>query len=591
MTHRASDLPPLGPGRALPFLRPGQAAPPLHAGDGAPHPDRGDGPSPGGLADALSLLDQVVTTPANVSASASPLGTQPVDLPQRGVPQESESAPTSAGAAHRVRTPGTVPAGRPVGTPMQAADNQRPGAGGVPGPSGHQTTDWSIVAQLRSTISELITAQQARWEQEHHRRMADDDRRLMGRSLIRRAVHDYADELNRAGRALWPIALEQRYVKVVEDAIFGYGRMQPIFEVSEAENIEIHGYDCVFAQFGDGRRTRLDPVADSDDELVAAVRFLGENADPPRPFDDAHPTITVALGNKFRLHAVAFGLADRPSVIIRQHLLTEVSLKQLAHGSMMPTEVADLLRRCVLARKSVVISGDQGAGKTTLLRAMVGAIPATERFGTLETDYELLTHLQSRRQNMVALQAKIGLGEVVDGRRIGEYTVADLIPEALRQNLSRLVIGEVRGNEAGAMLQAMQSGAGALTTTHSHSAASTIDRLAARVAAGGVLRLDEAYRQIAYNVHLLVHVSLVDDTWRGGVRKRFISEIRALTGSMENGQPTTHLVYATSRTGEPQVFDPGQGLLDDLAPFAELTGAPATHRRSAGDPASRERGR
>ncbi|MCT3007829.1 secretion protein, partial [Propionibacterium freudenreichii] len=225
-----------------------------------------------------------------------------------------------------------------------------------------------------------------------------------------------------------------------------------------------------------------DPVADSDDELVAAVRFLGENADPPRPFDDAHPTITVALGNKFRLHAVAFGLADRPSVIIRQHLLTEVSLKQLAHGSMMPTEVADLLRRCVLARKSVVISGDQGAGKTTLLRAMVGAIPATERFGTLETDYELLTHLQSRRQNMVALQAKIGLGEVVDGRRIGEYTVADLIPEALRQNLSRLVIGEVRGNEAGAMLQAMQSGAGALTTTHSHSAASTIDRLAARVA-------------------------------------------------------------------------------------------------------------
>lgn len=300
---------------------------------------------------------------------------------------------------------------------------------------------------------------------------------------------------------------------------------------------------------------------------------------------------TVALGNKFRLHAVAFGLADRPSVIIRQHLLTEVSLKQLAHGSMMPTEVADLLRRCVLARKSVVISGDQGAGKTTLLRAMVGAIPATERFGTLETDYELLTHLQSRRQNMVALQAKIGLGEVVDGRRIGEYTVADLIPEALRQNLSRLVIGEVRGNEAGAMLQAMQSGAGALTTTHSHSAASTIDRLAARVAAGGVLRLDEAYRQIAYNVHLLVHVSLVDDTWRGGVRKRFISEIRALTGSMENGQPTTHLVYATSRTGEPQVFDPGQGLLDDLAPFAEPTGAPATHRRSAGDPASRERGR
>ena len=213
-----------------------------------------------------------------------------------------------------------------------------------------------------------------------------------------------------------------------------------------------------------------------------------------------------------------------------------------------------------------------------MLRALVDAIPASERFGTLETDYELLSHLQAGRHNMVALQAKIGLGEIVDGRRIGDYTVAVLIPEALRQNLARLVIGEVRGNEAGAMLQAMQSGAGALTTTHSHSAVSTIDRLAARVAAGGVLRLDEAYRQIAYNVHLLVHVSLIDDSWRGGVRKRFISEIRALTGAFENGQPVTHLVYATSREGTPEVFDPGQELMADLAPF----GARETGRRAAG---------
>jgi pilus assembly protein CpaF len=235
----------------------------------------------------------------------------------------------------------------------------------VPAPSAGDTPDWVIVAALRSVISEQITGAQQHWEAEHGRPMGNDDRRLMARSVIRRAVHEHADELNRTGQALWPLSLEQRYVKAVEDAIFGHGRMQPIFEIADAENIEIHGYDSVHAQFGDGHREQLDPVADSDDELVAAVRFLGESADPPRPFDDAHPTITVALGNKFRLHAIGFGLADRPSVIIRQHLLTNVSLAQLAHGGMMPAEVADLLRRGVLARKSMVISGDQGAGNTT----------------------------------------------------------------------------------------------------------------------------------------------------------------------------------------------------------------------------------
>ena len=145
---------------------------------------------------------------------------------------------------------------------------------------------------------------------------------------------------------------------------------------------------------------------------------------------------------------------------------------------------------------------------------------------------------------MLALQARVGVGEVQDGRAVGDYSVADLIPEALRQNLSRLVVGEVRGVEAGAMFEAMQSGAGTLSTTHSHSAASTMDRLAARVAQGGVLTVDEAFRQIAHHIHLMVHVKLVDDTWRGGVRTRGSSRgaLRSPAG-VEGNRPVTHLVY------------------------------------------------
>ena len=87
------------------------------------------------------------------------------------------------------------------------------------------------------------------------------------------------------------------------------------------------------------------------------------------------------------------------------------------------------------------------------------------------------------------------------------------------------------------MFEAMQAGTGTLSTTHSHSAESTIDRLASRVAQGGVLTVDEAYRQIAHNIHLFIYVRLVDETWKGGTRRRYVSEIRQVTRAIENGRP------------------------------------------------------
>ena len=322
------------------------------------------------------------------------------------------------------------------------------------------TIDWGLVVVLRRKASELIAQALGEHLDQHGVAMPDVDRRLQGRSLVRRVVHDHAEDLSTNGRALWSVEVEHAYAEGVENAIFGYGRLQPLFEIPEAENIEIHGHDSVMIQFGDGRREERPPVADSDQELVEAIRFLGESVSPARPFDDAHPTMTLALGDRFRLHAIGFGLSYRPSITIRQHTLTAVSLKDLVRTGMMPDHVGRFLHSAVMARKSMVIAGDQGAGKTTLLRALIEAIPSNERFGTLETDYELLTHLRPERRNMLALQAKVGMGEQQDGHRLGEYTVADLIPEALRQNLSRLIIGEVRGSEAGAMFEAMQAGAG-----------------------------------------------------------------------------------------------------------------------------------
>lgn len=108
-----------------------------------------------------------------------------------------------------------------------------------------------------------------------------------------------------------------------------------------------------------------------------------------------------------------------------------------------------------------------------------------------------------------------------------------------------------------------------MSTTHSHSAASTMDRLAARVAQGGVLSVDEAFRQIALHIGLIVHVHLVDDTWRGGVRTREVSQVISLSGAMEGNRPVSHVVYQAGEAGAGSVFSPEPRLMDELAPFLD----------------------
>ncbi|HRA76136.1 MAG TPA: hypothetical protein PLE12_07865, partial [Propionicimonas sp.] len=164
---------------------------------------------------------------------------------------------------------------------------------GIPLPA--PAIDWDLVIALRRRASEEIARRQADDARERGRPMAEVDRRLLGRSVVRRVVADHAAQLSASGQALWSMEQEDAYGSAVENAIFGYGRLQPLFEIPEAENIEIHGCDSVVVQYPDGRRRQHPPVADSDEELVEAIRFLGESVSPARPFDDTHPTMTISL--------------------------------------------------------------------------------------------------------------------------------------------------------------------------------------------------------------------------------------------------------------------------------------------------------
>lgn len=376
-------------------------------------------------------------------------------------------------------------------------------------------------------------------------------RRQMGVPLIQDAVRRYQSDAVLDGRP----ASEQisaadidRYVKAVDSAIFGYGRWQSYMEDTEFENFEMRGLD-VFMAYPD-KIVEVPPVADSEQELIDQLTYLATYSPTPKPFSRLHPEMTLNLEDRYRLHAIAFDVINRPSIVIRQHKYPEADLDQLVQWGMMPPEIADFLKAAVRGRLATVISGDQGAGKTTFLRAMAMAIPPLEAVGVIETDAELFLHKMPGRRRFINLVARDGSGEAIgpDGRPVGEYTLQQHFQGSRRQNLTRTIVGEVLGPEAPAMFQAMQASAGSLSTIHSQHAKATIERLVTAAALGDLFTQADAYRQIAVNIKLLVHLGTRDSRGvaPGGTLHRFVEEIVAIDGFAEAVNGGASFLPATS---------------------------------------------
>src|SRR5689334_6912003 len=176
--------------------------------------------------------------------------------------------------------------------------------------------------------------------------------------------------------------------------------------------------------------------------------------------------------------------------------------------------MAIFLIRSVIAKRNIVISGGTGSGKTTLLNCMSGAIPPEERIVTIEDAAEL----QLKQPHVVSLETRPAN---LEGR--GEYTIRDLVKNALRMRPDRIVVGECRGGEALDMLQAMNTGHdGSLTTTHANSPREAIARLETLVLMAGLdLPIRAIREQIAGSVQLVVQQSRLPD---GSRRVTGISE-------------------------------------------------------------------
>jgi pilus assembly protein CpaF len=358
--------------------------------------------------------------------------------------------------------------------------------------------------------------------------MVGEDERQYARAVIGQVLEEYARGEILAGRAPLTAQAEEDLAEAIHAALFGVGRLQPLLEDQQIENIDVNGCDRVFIGYADGREVLGEPVADSDQELIELVQVLAAYSGlSSRPFDTANPQLDLRLPDGSRLSAV-MDVTLRPSISIRRARMGKVFLADLVGNGSLSPDLASFLAAAVLARKNIMIAGATNAGKTTLLRALANQIPAEERLITVERALELgLDHYPELHPNVVALEERLPNSE---GN--GAITMAELVRRSLRMNPSRVIVGEVLGDEIVTMLNAMTQGNdGSLSTIHANSSLEVFNRVATyAIQARERLPIEATHMLIAGAIDFVVFQDKRNEYARGGRLRRFVSSVREVTG-------------------------------------------------------------
>lgn len=311
-------------------------------------------------------------------------------------------------------------------------------------------------------------------------------------------------------------------VQEVLDDILGLGVLQPLMDDPSITEIMVNGTRSLYFE-RDGQIHGARRVFETADQIMLVIdRIL---APLGRRLDESSPIVNARLPNGDRVNAVMAPIAiDGPVMTIRRFSGRIASLQKLVELGSLPAWYARLLSWAVRLRQDVAVAGGTGSGKTTLLNALSLAIPAGERIVTIEDSAELSF---DAALHVVRLEAR---SASIEGR--GAITIRDLVTNALRMRPDRIVVGEVRGEEAIDMLQAMNTGHdGSLTTLHAGSAQEAVSRLVLMSRFGMDLPADLIEEQVATAVDLIVmskrlakgqrrvtSTSLVERSEGGGVR-------------------------------------------------------------------------
>lgn len=397
--------------------------------------------------------------------------------------------------------------------------------------------NYQAAGEIKRRVSEQLLA-----ERKANRTLVGAAREQRARALINEAVSVWADAAGHGTQAV-TVEQERALAAMVFDMLFRAGRLQRYLDDERVENILINGHDQVFLDYGEDRLVPVEPVADSEEELKELVRDLARNSGQgERTLSTGNPLIALRLADGSRLQAMCEVTGERTYVTIRRHRIRDADLGDMVRLGTVTPVLQEFLSACVRAKRNVMIVGEQNSGKTSLLRALLKEIPPTERFGTLETEFELWAHKNGYHQQVVPMEGRESNGERVDGRAAGEITLLDLMQRALRMSLTRIVVGEVRGPEITALMQALTNGRGGnLCTMHASEPHVVFDRIAELyLLAQGNFSEQLAYRQIANGLHFVVFLSVHES---GGRRQRFVSHVWEITGVGEGGRPAYNEVF------------------------------------------------
>ena len=321
----------------------------------------------------------------------------------------------------------------------------------------------------------------------------------------------------------------------LSDEALGLGPLERFLSDPKVSEIMVVDPNTIYIE--DGGKLRLSEARFTDDERVRAVI---ERIVTPlgRRIDESSPLVDARLKDGSRVNAVIKPIALRGSCItIRKFSKVPLTLDKLVTYGSITAQMGRFLTRCVIAKKNIVISGGTGSGKTTLLNVLSAAIPEDDRIVTIEDAAEL----QLQQPHVVALETR---PPNLEGR--GEYTIRDLVKNALRMRPDRIVVGECRGGEALDMLQAMNTGHdGSMTTTHANSPREAIARLETLVLMSGLELPVRAIReQIAGSVNIIVQQSRLSD---GSRKVTAITEVIGI--ERDTSEIELRPIFAFVRTG------------------------------------------
>ncbi|MBO5158908.1 MAG: CpaF family protein [Lachnospiraceae bacterium] len=261
------------------------------------------------------------------------------------------------------------------------------------------------------------------------------------------------------------------------------------------------------------------------EELVVKITGMSN-----RMINEASPLADARLGDGSRVSVAVSPVAlDTPAITIRKFPKRAVTLKDLLEWESFNEEIAEFLKKVVIAKYNIFVSGSTGSGKTTLLNVLSDFIPKNERIITIEDTAEL----QIRNvPNLVRLESR---NSVVEGCR--EITIRDLLRASLRHRPDRVIVGEVRGAETVDMLQAFCTGHdGSLSTGHGNSTKDMLYRLETMVMMGMDIPALAVRRQLASGIDLMIHLGRLRD------KRRVLLEISEIDGC-ENGEIIVNPLY------------------------------------------------